>query len=321
MVDSSIAIHFGAILLSLFLIVKSSDTLVRSSLRVSKRYHVSQFIMGLVFVSIGTSLPELFTSSVGSLLAQSSVSIGTIIGANMINICILLGTAIMLTPEHQKAKEWAIQGMILIAATLLFVTFLYDGLSRFEGMLLLILFTLYVYGLFYTQKRNLAKEADITKKSEIKLLHHPILTLALSSAGIALGAVWLVKAIQNISLEIGISQSLIAAFVVALGTTMPELSVTLQSIKHRAYGVLLGNIVGSNITNILLIGGIASFLRPFPPPETAVLFMIPFFVFAPLLAMLYLTRTVPRIFGLALIMFYLVFVLFAAFSIPFLFFA
>ena len=321
MVEYSLAIHLGAVFLALFLILKSSDTLVRSALLASKKYRVPQFVIGLVIVSIGTSLPELFTSTAGSLFSQGGITIGLIIGANMLNICLLLGATIMLTPEHQKGKEWVVQGIILIAATLLFVTFLYDGITRFEGMLLLIFFTLYLYGLFYTQRHRLIQEKEIMDKSGKNLLSHPVILIVLSSLGLALGAVWLVKAIQNISLEMGIAQSLLAALVVALGTTVPELSVTLHSIKHRAYGVLLGNIVGSNVTNILLIGGIASVLRPLSSPEPTILFMIPFFVFAPLVAILYLTRTVPRIFGLALILFYVVFVIFTTFSMPFFFFA
>ncbi len=309
MIDSLyLIILVASFLAALLLVIKSSGFFVSSAIVFSRHYHIPLIIVGLLVVSVGTSLPELFTSTAGSLFHYSGISIGTVMGANMVNISLLLGIAILMLPRHHKSRSWVLQGFILIAVTLLFVTVLFDGLYRYQGMLLLILFAIYVYGMFYFHRAApIAVESALPKGAFLR--RHPAIVLVLSAVALAGGAVWLVMTISSISEVLGIANSVIAALVVALGTTLPELTVMLHSLRHKAFDVMLGNLVGSNIVNTLLVVGVASVVRPFAPPEPQVLFMIPFFVFAPLLVMIYLTRTVPRLYGAALIILYAIFFL------------
>ncbi len=297
-------IDFLTLFLSLLVIYKSSEFLVKAAVRISKRFGISNFMIGLIVLAIGTSLPELFTSITASFLNEPGVSQGTIIGGNIVNITLILGIGVAISKVQIKKEEWFVQGVIMAMTTIFAVVLMIDGLSRMEGIILLVFFGVYMYEISKVKAHR-----EIIKKTNIGDSRKPFIILAISLFFLLLGSTFAVESVKKISMEFGIATSIVSALLVTLGTTLPEFIVTIQAARNSHFGLALGNLVGSNITNILFIFGLASAINPFPPFDPSTLLMLPFFVLTPFAAILYL-KTGSKIWGAALIPIYFLFVIF-----------
>ena len=275
--------------------------LVRGASNLAMSFGVSILIIGLTVVAIGTSMPELLVSAQAALAGKSDLAIGNVIGSNIANIGLILGATGLITPLSVKAVLLRREIPIMIAITVFTFILALDGrLSRVDGILLLFVFLCFNI-LFYqlavrereTRKQLLAEldekpKAKLSRPKEIAFLLAGILVLVLGSRLMVEGAV-------NLARMIGISELVIAITLVAFGTSLPELAASLSAAFHKETDLAIGNIVGSNIANLLLILGVTSFLQPIPVNRAEVqLEFIVMIAFATLLIPFLLNRRLGR---------------------------
>jgi len=302
---------------SLALLVKGADWFVENAERVGLALKISPFVIGVTIVSLGTSFPEL-ASALAAVLKESYIINGTVIdpseivaanviGSNITNILLVVGLAAVATKSFLAVRRSLIDIdlPLLASVTVLFGFILLDGhITRAEGILLLAAFLVY---LLYTIFRRSEKSSDGAvvpeelpageifevlpsrvdrrkpKKPVEKLSSKTFFFLILGAVCLAIGANFLIDSVMKLSeiLEIGVS--VIAIFAVALGTSLPELVVSIRAAIQKKYEIALGNIFGSNVFNVLLVIGIPSLIRPLSVDNITFEIGFPFMVIATIL--------------------------------------
>lgn len=252
------------LILGLAILIISGDFLVKNAIGLAKYFKVSDFIISATVIAIGTSLPELFVSVNAGINGFADITVGNIVGSNIANIGFVLAVSGLIIGITTN-RGFLIQDLlILIFVSLLFVIFLSDQkLNRIEGVILLVLFIVFiVYNILKSKKQfNFAK---IDEYEPIKQKHPllAILIILISSAGLMYGSDFLVNSSVNIARSFGVSERVIAVTMVAVGTSLPEFVTSIIAALRKNVSVILGNIVGSNIINILFIGGLSAVVEP-----------------------------------------------------------
>ncbi len=252
----------------LLLIVFGADWLVDGASAIARKLKISEFVIGLTIVGFGTSCPELVVSVTGAIKGISDISIGNVIGSNIFNTLLILGLTAIILPIGVTANNKRRDIPMTLLVTLLLIvcgmsfTFFHigsgDGLSRLEGIIFLLLFALYIFYCFKTDDHDSGESAN---SSEISTLKAILLTLA-GLAGLVLGGRWFVNSAVTLAHAIGVSDKFIAITLLAGGTSLPELAACVVAAAKKKGQLALGNILGSNIFNILLILGISATIRP-----------------------------------------------------------
>lgn len=239
-------------------LVKGADLLIDGATVIAKRFSIPNIVIGLTIVSIGTSAPELVVNIISGVKGYSEIALGNIFGSNIANILLVLGIGALLRPLviHYKKIRFDLLVSALAVLAMLFFAYTDYRIVLWEGLCLLILFILYLYITF--KRRKEIYEEDI----------HPMKIWAAAASLLAgiimlyLGGKWVVDGVVFIADQIFLSKTFIALTVVALGTSLPELTVTIISIKRNNYELAIGNAIGSNIFNILWVIGFGSMLAP-----------------------------------------------------------
>ncbi|HOK38452.1 MAG: calcium/sodium antiporter [Bacteroidales bacterium] len=252
------------LILGLAILIISGDFLVKNAIGLAKYFKVSDFIISATVIAIGTSLPELFVSVNAGINGFADITVGNIVGSNIANIGFVLAVSGLIIGITTN-RDFLIQDLlILIFVSLLFVIFLSDQkLNRIEGVILLVLFIVFiVYNILKSKKQF--KLAKIDEYEPIKQKHPllAILIILISSAGLMYGSDFLVNSSVNIARSFGVSERVIAVTMVAVGTSLPEFVTSIIAALRKNVSVILGNIVGSNIINILFIGGLSAVVEP-----------------------------------------------------------
>ena len=254
--------------LGFFMLVKGSDWFVDGSSAIARRFKIPQLVIGLTIVAMGTSAPEAAVSITAALRGNAGITIGNIVGSNILNILIILGICALITPLTVAKSILKIEIPFMLAITsLLLVTGLDGTVYWWEGMILLLCFIGYLTYLFIVAKKDKDKEPE----GEIKSMSAPkaLLFTALGLAFIVWGSDLTVDSATAIAKALGWSERFIGLTIVALGTSLPELFTSVSATRKGNADIAIGNIVGSNIFNILFIVGISSviipvtFLKPF----------------------------------------------------------
>ncbi len=262
---SSEPFFYVALVAGIALLVYAGDWVVESSTRVAEYFNVSKLIIGVTIVSMGTSLPELCVSLSAALDGSANISIGNVVGSNIANVCLILGiTAIIITlPISRSVIRRDL--MILLAATLLFAFALIDSeINLLEGIFLLLLMVLYMYLTFKSAKKD-AQQSEPEEDDAPKKKHNiwiSLLLVIISCAGLIAGSELLVYGAENIARSLGVSDRVIAVTVVAIGTSLPELTTSIVAAIKKELDISVGNIIGSNIFNICMIIGLTSCVTP-----------------------------------------------------------
>lgn len=261
------------------LLIKGADFFVEGSSSVAKRLKVPSIIIGLTVVAMGTSLPETAVSVTASLAGNNELAVSNAIGSNIFNLIVVIGFCACLTPVMVGSETIkrdipfsAICAVILLGLGLLGI-FDTSGmvLGHVDGALMLVVFAVYLTFLVVhtlkERKAAIAEEANGGKeagKEEIKLIPIPlsILYIVGGGAAIAFGGDLTVDAATRIALDLGMSQTLVGLTIVSIGTSLPELVTSIVAAKKNEVGMALGNAIGSNIFNILMVLGIASAISP-----------------------------------------------------------
>jgi cation:H+ antiporter len=242
-------------ILSLFFLVKSSDYFISSSENIGYYLKFPPIVIGIIILSIGTSLPELISSIFAILKDSSEIVIGTIIGSNISNIFLILGITTLVAKKIVVNKKiLRTEFPFFISTAFLLVLIILNGVvTIYESMVLLIIFITYI---FYTIKEVKINDHIEIKKS--KKINKDLFIFLISIIFIYFSAKYLIEATINISSFLNIGKEIIAVSAIALGTSLPELTVSIKAIKLKKYDLAIGNVIGSNIFNIVGILGVSS---------------------------------------------------------------
>ncbi len=261
-------IYYSAALLVGFLVLfKSADQFVIGSVATARNFSISPMIIGLTIVALGTSAPEIFVSAISALQNQPQLAIGNAIGSNIANVGLVLGVTALIVPLKFRVDILRNDMPIMIFVTFCAGVILIDlKLGIWDGLLLLAGLGIFLYRLAIEHRRSTSMElaAEIAEVGEIPEMtrFRAILTFLLGLVFLLLSSELLVWAAANIALVLGISELLIGLTVIAVGTSLPELVVSMTSALKGQTDMAIGNIVGSNIFNILAVLSIPCLISP-----------------------------------------------------------
>ena len=250
------------LVLGFLMLVKGADWFVDGASGIAERFGIPQLVVGLTIVAMGTSMPEAAVSINSALKGNAGITIGNIVGSNILNILIILGiTAVITTVAVQKSTIWIeIPYMLIITVLLLVLGKSGNQITFSEGVILWVVFLLYLGYLFYCAKKNKEEVIAEEAKPMWKLLLATVLGLLL----VVWGSDVTVDAATAIARVLGISERVIGLTVVALGTSLPELFTSVSAARKGKADIAIGNIVGSNIFNILFVIGTTALICTVP---------------------------------------------------------
>ncbi len=252
------------LLLGFILLLYGGKFLIKGGVALADRFRVSSLVIGLTVVSFGTSAPELFVSVVAAIKGHPDVAIGNVLGSNIANISLVLALTAIIIPIPVRSNSVKIDAPFMLLVSFLLWAFIYNQrLVRWEGALFLILIAGYTIGLFKFSKQSIQDKAKRVPIEKMKL-GKIIFMLVLAYLGLAFGSDLLVDNASIIAANFGISERVIAITIVAFGTSLPELTTSLLAAVKGEMDISIGNIIGSNIFNILVVLGLTSFIKPIP---------------------------------------------------------
>lgn len=257
------------LIISLVGVVFGAEFLVAGSVSVARRYKVSDFVIGAAIVGIGTSMPELVVSFFGALKGNADVAIGNVVGSNIFNVLGILGLTAICFPIAIDRKNMTFEIPFCIGVsvilTLLALNF-FNGtpatIGRVDGIILLLLFVGYMWYSFARDKQNTTDEAPVEAKEPILALWVALLKIVGGLALLITSCDFFVDNAIVIAKSWGVSDAIISLTLIACGTSLPELAASVAAACKKNTQLALGNIIGSNIFNILLILGLSSQVMP-----------------------------------------------------------
>ncbi len=248
-------------LMTLFALVKSADYLVESAQKIGLFFRMSPFVIGVLVVGIGTSLPELASSIFAVLQDAPELVLSNAIGSNIANIFLIVGLSAILAKNIKVTKELVdLDIPLLLLATALFVVLAFDAeISRFDSVFLLA-------GLLYYLTYSVSSKSDALEQEQVTKqdFYKELVIFAVSLITLVLSAKYLIASVLNISSILNIAASAITLVAVALGTSLPELFVSISAFKKKQSDMALGNIFGSNVFNLLAVVGIPATFSNLP---------------------------------------------------------
>ena len=252
------------LLVGLGLVVLGADWLVNGASSIARRAGISEFVIGLTIVGFGTSCPELVVSLSGAIEGNSDISVGNVVGSNIFNVLFILGLTAMVLPVGMTDKNRRIDIPITLGVTILLIILGITGsmsgpvISRWEGVLMLLVFSAY---LFYCFKSDSKDEFSETQQATLSITKSIALTLT-GLAGLIFGGDLFVDSATALARQIGVSDKFIAVTILAGGTSLPELATSLVAAIKGKEQLALGNILGSNVFNAMMILGLSSVITP-----------------------------------------------------------
>ena len=301
--------------IGLSLLLIGGDLLVKSSVKVSKKFKVPSFIIGLTIVSFATSAPELFISLEAINNQRYDIIFGNIIGSNIANICLVLAITLFFVNVTFSDLTKKIDIPFLVFSTLLFSAFLftYKSITTWMGFVFFFFISFYLFIL--TKKSYKLKDNEKQKEFESNIVPQ-FLILITSAVMLKFGADWLISGVSTIAIDLGVSDRVIAFTLVAVGTSLPELSASFVAIYKKEKNLAVGNLIGSNIFNLLVVLGFTSMFDKIELIDRKVLthdilFLITgTFLFCLVVYSAYLNRN-NRLSGVMLLCFYILYLIIA----------
>lgn len=267
--------NYIMLLSGLLLLFIGGEILIRGSVQISKRLGISAILIGVVVVGFGTSTPELLVSMKASLAGQSDIALGNAVGSNIANTLLILGIASVITPIICKDKAIHRDSFsVVIASTVLMGLSYFQIISQFAGLLMFVSLIAYLIYSYKAEKKDkvttifsrFTKTAHEHEAKEFDKKGRKLsIAILMSTCGIAMlvfGADFLVKGASNLARQFGISEAIIGLSLVAIGTSLPELVTAISASIKKNSDVVIGNVLGSSLFNILGILGITSAIKP-----------------------------------------------------------
>lgn len=270
------SVPFAVILLILgfAFLVKGADAFVEGCSSIAKRFQVPSLIIGMTIVAMGTSLPETAVSITASVTGNNALAVSNAVGSNIFNLMIVVGVCAILTPVAVRKETLKIDFpfSIVCAVLLLVLGAIGMTLGHVDGALFIVLFVIFILYMIKSAQNSRKDNKDMgveeteyaLEAEEIQIMPVPksIIFIVLGCAAIAFGSDWVVDGATTIAEAMGVSQTLIGLTVVAFGTSLPELATSIMAAKKNEVDMALGNAIGSNIFNILMVLGIAAAISP-----------------------------------------------------------
>lgn len=257
-----VLLEVGLLVLGFIMLAKGADWFVEGAAGIASKFGIPQLVIGLTIVAMGTSAPEAAVSIAAALKGNADITIGNIVGSNILNILIILGMAAAITPLLVARSTMLIETPFMIIVTCLLGYQGLDGkISFYDGLFLLMLFVIYLGYLYKMAVKNkVDEESQEYGHSMAHCIGYTIVGLVL----IILGSNVTVNAATSIAAYIGLSQRFIGLTIVALGTSLPELFTSVTAARKGNADIAIGNIVGSNIFNILFVVGLSALITDIP---------------------------------------------------------
>ena len=256
------------LLIGFVFLVKGADAFVEGSSSIAKHFQVPSLIIGMTIVAMGTSLPETAVSVTASIAGSNALAVSNAVGSNIFNLMVVIGVCAVLTPVAVQKSSLKIDIPFSIVCALLLLVLGHDRmmLTRVNGLILIVLFAFFILYMIRSAQHSMNNEDSefAAEAADMKVMSVPksLIFIVIGIAGITLGSDWVVDGAKTIASAFGISENLIGLTIVAFGTSLPELMTSIVAARKNEVDMALGNAVGSNIFNILMVLGIASALSP-----------------------------------------------------------
>ncbi len=243
------------------MLVKGADWFVEGAAGIASKLKIPQLVIGLTIVAMGTSAPEAAVSITAALKDNASIAIGNVVGSNILNVLMILGIAAIIVSMSIQKSTVKIEIPFMIGITVLLIVMGKTGeqISRLEGVILWVLFLTYLAYLFFLARKN--KEEDVEETRSVWKL---LVFMVLGGVFVVLGSNFTVDSATIIARTVGISEHFIGLTIIAFGTSLPELVTSVTAARKGNADIAVGNIVGSNIFNILFILGTTALITPIP---------------------------------------------------------
>ena len=300
-------------IIGILLLLKCADLFVDGASGLATRLGVSTAVIGFTVVAFGTSLPELVVSAGASLSGSSNLALGNVIGSNVVNIAFILALCSVLMPQLWSLTERKrqSQGLVLMfVATAVFLFISWDGMiSRIDGGILLCVFAIALFIIWRSTKQK--DTSDEIEEFAPVTGYRDIWMTIIGLAGVIIGAHLVVSSAEEIALILGVSEFIIGVTIVAIGTSLPELVTSIVAVAKGEFALSAGNILGSNLFNILMILGVSSLILPLTIPNLNDLTLLAVFTLA-VLPFLTGREIITRLWGVVLMIGYVFYVLYYA---------
>lgn len=312
--------NYILLIVGFLLLIKGADIFVGGASAIAKKLGIPPVIVGLTIVSIGTSAPELAVSIISSLQGSNEIAMGNVIGSNLFNTLVVLGVTTIVLPLIIKKDTIKVDFMINILVTfLLFILtfgkiFNNDNIiSRIDGLILVAICVIYmIFLIIKSKKTNISEISEDEKNIRIA---KKLVAVILGAVGIVLGGKLVVDSATNIAYSLGMSEKLVGLTIVAMGTSLPELVTSVVAATKGENDIALGNVLGSNIFNILLILGVSSAITPIPVAQNLIvdfifLLCVSIFIFALIIFSKGKEKKLTRIEGVVLVVLYIGYIIY-----------
>ncbi|GAB3653726.1 calcium/sodium antiporter [Echinicola sediminis] len=266
---------YALFVIGFLLLIKGADWLVDGASSIAKRYRIPELVIGLTIVSFGTSMPEMVVNLLASIQGNAELAIGNIFGSNIANILLILGISAMIRSLPIQRSIYYTEIPISLAATFL-VGFLANAnlfdndsglaLSRADGVILLVFFGLFMIYIYAVSKSKQGMEDIRDSNAHIDIIPKTksLVYIAIGVLSLFIGGKWVVDGAIEMALLFGLSQTFIGLTMVAVGTSLPELVTSAVAARRGQVDIAVGNVIGSNIFNILWILGVSAVITPLP---------------------------------------------------------
>src|SRR3989338_4685477 len=247
------------LVISLIVLAKASEKIIESAIKLAGYFKIGQLAVGFLLISVSTSLPELSVSIVSATQNAASITIGNVFGSNIADVLLVMGLAAAIYGIKTKREEWGEAAFILLVVSVITMTIIVlEGLDVYSGALLICMFILFVY---YLLKRKQPVPMT-TNQITIKEALHTFLLFAVGIVVVIISSAFVVESAIKLAAGLNLAKSFIGATILAIGTSLPELAIDLQAVRKRAYGLAIGDAIGSTMTNLTLVLGIAAMINP-----------------------------------------------------------
>ena len=271
--DFSIIIQVVLLLVGIVFLIKGSDFFVDGASSIASILKIPTIIVGLTIVAFGTSAPEAAVSITSSLTGSNAMAVSNVIGSNMFNLLMVIGLSALLGELLMEKNTLNKDLPFLVGITILFAVFIIIGwdINNIEGIILLIILIAYIVYLIIGARKS--KDANIVEKPKLTPVKS-IIFILVGLAGIVLGGDLFVNSASDIAIALGMSETLVGLTIVAIGTSLPELVTSLTALKKGENQLVIGNVIGSNIFNILFVLGASSAISSIPLSSTMLIDII-----------------------------------------------
>jgi cation:H+ antiporter len=310
---SSILLSWISLIGGLVLLTAGGEFLVSGAAKLAMRLGMSSLLIGLTIVAFGTSMPELFVGLIALFQDHPDILTGNVIGSNIANIGLILGICALITPLPVRFRSVSLELYIVLAATIIVFLAAWHGIfPRFLGFMFfmsLLFYTVQTFRLAARTKKRL-KGNDPDPRAETTEKHHLPAIIALTVIGLGclpIGSNFFIKGALDVARHFGVSELVIGLTLAAVGTSLPELASCLAAIRQRQAEILAGNIIGSNLFNLLMVLGFCGLLAPYPMSTNLLTRDIPimFSFSAVLLSLLAVQQGLSRFHGFILLASYI----------------